>query len=208
MLTVLVANTKGGCGKTTIATGLASAFASGGFTTTLADVDRQKSSLDWSKRRPRDRPRVHAVDWSKSDGAMPAGTQRLVIDAPAALKIARVEALIKRADVIVLPVLPSAFDEAATARFLKKIDELKPIRKGKKDVAVVGNRLKPRTRAATRLDAFLADLGHAVVTRLRDSALYADAAEHGVGLFDLTAKRAEAPRSDWHPLIRFIEDVG
>jgi len=205
MLTVLVANTKGGCGKTTIATHLASAFAAGGLATALADVDRQRSSLGWLDRRPAEAAPIRGVDWAKDIGDPPKKTARLVIDAPAAMKIRQVEDLIRMADVIVLPVLPSAFDEAATAKFLGRIEELKPIRKSKTQVAVVGNRLRPRTRAAARLDVFLAGLGHDVAARLRDSALYTDMADQGLSLFDLSAKRAREVRADWTPLIRVIE---
>lgn len=205
MLTVLVANTKGGCGKTTIATHLASAFAAGGLATALADVDRQRSSLGWLDRRPDAAAPIRGIDWVKDIGSAPKKTDRLVIDAPAAMKIKQVEDLIRMADVIVLPVLPSAFDEGATAKFLGRIEELKPIRKSKTRVAVVGNRLRPRTRAAARLDAFLDALGHDVVARLRDSALYPDTADQGLSLFDLTAKRARDVREDWTPLIRVIE---
>ena len=206
-LTVLVANTKGGCGKTTIATNLAAAFAGAGLITTLADGDRQRSSLGWLKRRPKGAPAITGLDWGKEDGAVPKKTTRLVVDAPAAMRIKRAEALIKLADIIVLPVLPSPYDEAATARFLKRIEDLKPIRKSRTAVAVVGNRLRPRTRASARLDAFLDGVGHTVVTRLRDSALYAETAAKGVSLFDLTTRRAADARQDWAALLRAIEAV-
>src|SRR3982751_6218539 len=150
MLTILVANIKGGCGKTTIATNLAAAFAGGGHATLLADVDRQRSSLGWSERRPGSAAPLAGLDWSRDLGSAPKGTRRLVIDAPAALKTKQIEDLVRLPDIIVLPVLPSAFDEQATERFLGKLDELKPIARNKKAVAVVGNRLKPRTRAAER----------------------------------------------------------
>src|SRR3712207_2178522 len=109
MLTVLVANIKGGCGKTTIATHLAAAFATGGQTTLLADVDRQRSSLGWIDRRPASAALLTGLDWTKDLPAPPKGSGRLVIDAPAALKTKQIEELVKLADVIVLPVLPSAF---------------------------------------------------------------------------------------------------
>ncbi|MGK9167844.1 ParA family protein [Inquilinus limosus] len=208
MISVLVANTKGGCGKTTIATTLASAFAGQGRFTVLADVDRQHSSLDWAKRRPDVAPALAGLDWAKSEFAVPKDAERVVIDAPAALKMKDVEALVKMADVIVLPVLPSAFDEAATRRFLNRLEELKPIRKSRAAVAIVGNRMRVRTRAAAQLDAFLGGLGHSVVSRIRDSAAYTEAAAEGLSVFDLRGRRAEDLREDWTPLLRHIEEAG
>lgn len=205
MLTILVANIKGGCGKTTIATNLAAASACAGRATVLADVDRQRSSLGWLGRRPGTLPALVGLDWSKDIGDAPRGTQRLVIDAPAALKTRQIEDLVKMADVVVLPVLPGAFDEQATQRFLGKLEELKSIAKNRKAVAVVGNRLRARTRAADRLDQFLGGIGHRVVTRLRDSQIYADAAATGLSLFDMPGKRAAEHRGDWAPLLDYID---
>jgi chromosome partitioning protein len=207
MLTILVANIKGGCGKTTIATHLAAAFATGGQTTLLADVDRQRSSLGWIDRRPASAAILTGLDWTKDLATPPKGSGRLVIDAPAALKTKQIEELVKLADVIVLPVLPSAFDEQATRRFLDKLEELKPIAKHRKSVVVVGNRLRARTKSADRLDEFLDGIGHKVVTRIRDTQLYADVAATGLSLFDLTGKRVGDYRSDWQPLLEHIAAV-
>ena len=207
MLTILVANIKGGCGKTTIATHLAAAFATAGKTTVLADVDRQKSSLGWLERRPAGAAHLVGVDWTRDLDSVPKGVTRLVIDAPAALKTKQIEELVKLADLIVLPVLPSTFDELATRRFLDKLEELKPIAKNKKQVAVVGNRLRARTKSADRLDDFLGGVGHTVVTRLRDTQLYADVAATGLSLFDLNGKRVGDYRSDWDPLLEYIDQV-
>jgi chromosome partitioning protein len=204
MLTVLVANTKGGCGKTTVATQLAAAFASIGHAVTLADVDRQRSSLGWTGRRPSGRPAVAGLDWVKDLGK-PPGDGRLVIDAPAAMKMKQVEELVKLADLVLLPVLPSVFDEAATERFLARLDEVKRVRKSRTAVAVVGNRVRPNTLAARRLDDYLAGVGQRALARLRDSALYPDTAARGLSLFDLPAKRGVAAREDWAPLLEAIE---
>lgn len=207
MLAVLVANTKGGCGKTTIATHLAAAFATTGLATGLADADRQHGSLAWTARRPPDAAPIIGLDWAKDIDDPPRRLARLVIDAPAALKLGQVEDLVALADVLILPVLPSPFDEAATARFLERLEELKRIRKSRTAVAVVGNRMRPRTRAAGRLDTFLAGLGHRVVARLRDSALYPDSATAGLSLFDLGGKRAAETRADWAPLLQRIDQA-
>ena len=207
MRTILVANIKGGCGKTTIATHLAAACAGAGHSTVLAHVDRQRSALGWLARRPVDAPALVGLDWTKDFSNVPKGTQRLIIDAPAALKTRQIEELVKMVDIVILPVLPGAFDEQATQRFLGKLEELKSIARNRKAVAVVGNRLRARTRAADRLDQFLGGVGHRVVTRLRDSQIYADAAASGLSLFDLPGKRAAEHRADWDPLLTYIDRV-
>ena len=209
MFSVLVANIKGGCGKTTIATHLAAAFAKAGHVTLLADADRQRSSLGWLERRPATAAMIGGADWSREFDRLPRHTARLVIDAPAALKGKQIEELVRLCDVIIAPVLPGAFDEAATRRFLDKLEELKPIARNKKGVAVIGNRLRSRTRAAERLDLFLDGVGHKVVTRIRDSQFYPEAANSGLSLFDLKGKRIAETREDWQPLLEFMaESVG
>jgi len=201
MISILVANAKGGCGKSTIATNMAAAFACAGHRTALADADRQRSTLMWLKTRPKHAAPIHALDWRKETGKVPGTVERLVIDAGAGIASGRVRELLRRADIVVMPILPSAFDEAATQRFLKKVDELKPIRKGRKPVAVVGNRMRTGTLAARELDAFLDKQGHEVVARLADLALYAAAARQGLGIFDLAPSRRARAESDWQPLL-------
>jgi len=129
MFSVLVANVKGGCGKTTVATNLAAAFASAGKLTSLADVDRQRSSVGWVGRRPKVPPAITAIDWVKEIGDPPDGTDRLVIDSPAAMKVKQVEKLVRLADAIVIPVHPGTFDQLSTERFLGKLNDLKMIAK-------------------------------------------------------------------------------
>lgn len=192
MLSVLITNTKGGCGKTTVATSLAGAFAKAGLATVLADCDRQKASLGWSRRRPTGAPPIAAVDWSKDRGSVPKRTQRLVIDGPAGIRRRYVEELVRMADIVVLPVLPSVFDEMATRRFLSALEKLKPVRKGKRRVAVVGNRVRARTRAAATL---------------RDSQLYPAAALAGLSLFDMGTARAAGFAEDWRPLLSLVDRI-
>jgi chromosome partitioning protein len=205
MLSVLVANPKGGCGKSTLATNLAAAFANGGIKTAIADVDKQKSSLTWLKIRPQSAPKIGGLNWLKDEGGSIKGLQRLVIDVGAGITKSNVDTLLKAADLIVVPVLPSVFDESTTGAFLKKLDTLKPIRKGRKPVAIVGNRMRSNTRAAARLDSFLDDVGHPVITRLSDRSAYSEMASQGLSIFDRQKAYSELIAADWVPLIRFIE---
>ncbi|MGF1477258.1 MAG: division plane positioning ATPase MipZ [Geminicoccaceae bacterium] len=203
---ILVTNAKGGCGKTTTATHLAAALAHGGLRVALADCDRQKSSLRWLKTRNGHSPEIQGLDWTKAE-APPKRADRLVIDCPGALPFKRIEALISSSDVVVVPILPSIFDEDSTRRLLKRVSDLKPIRKGKKDVAIVANRLRPRTRATARLEAFLARLDYPVAAQVRDRAAYADLALEGLTGFDVPGRRTEAIRTEWLPLIHLIEGI-
>lgn len=204
VLSVLVGNIKGGCGKTTIATHLAAAASATGLRTTIGDCDRQRSSLNWLKRRGVTEHQIEGVDWSKSVGEIPAKTQCLIIDAPAAMRHKAVAELIDIADFVVVPVLPSAFDEDASAQFLSKLSEVKSVRKQKRTVVVVGNRIRAGTKSALGLDTFFAGLGFPVITRLRDSQVYPGLAAMGATVMDGGDRRARDHLPDWAPLLKLI----
>ena len=106
-----------------------------------------------------------------------------------------------------MPVMTSIFDENATRKFLILLDKLKPVRKGKRAVAVVGNRMRLRTKAAENLDGFLDDVGQHAVAALRDTQLYGSAAMLGQSIFDYNDKRALNFLQDWRPLLTFIDDT-
>jgi len=207
MQAILVVNSKGGCGKTTIATNLATAYAAGGFSVALADADTQKSSLNWGQRRAEDKTAIRILDWTKKVSKIPKGVDRLVIDAPAGLSVDRFKTLLRMADAVLLPVLPSAFDKVATKAFIKRIEAVKSIRKNRKPVGVIANTVRPRSRAHNNLMAFLSDIGHPPVVQIRYRALYPEVAESGLGVFDLTNKSSRDVQSDWTSLITFIETL-
>jgi chromosome partitioning protein len=204
MYSILIGNIKGGCGKTTIATHLAGACAGAGFVTALADCDRQRSSLNWLRRRGDRQPAVTGLDWAKDIGRPPHETQRLVIDAPAALRGKAFEELLDLADVVVVPVLPSAFDEDASARFVAKLSANKAVRKGRRLVAVVGNRLRPGTKAVADLDARFGELGYPLAARLRDSQFYAVLAAEGSTVLESPLRRARDHVAEWQPLLALL----
>ncbi len=201
---VAVINTKGGSGKTTLATHLAAHFARRGLVTGLADLDPQQSAGGWLERRPYTLPAISPVDLENQ--RPPKGMERLVVDAPAALKRKAVADVVEAADVLVIPVLPSIFDEDGTARFLKHLETMKTVRKGKRDICFVANRLKQRTRAAERLEAFLAGMPYPVMARLRDTQAYANLAIDGGSLFDSPLARLEDYRAEWRPLLDYLDN--
>lgn len=208
MISVLIANPKGGCGKTTIATNLASAFAAGGLTTALADTDRQRSSLDWLSGRPETAAPIKGLDWTKGIKKPPKGLSRLVIDSAASLRIKDVRELIRLCDAVIIPVLPSVFDLRATTNFLKNFTDLKPIRKSKKPFALVRNRCRRNSRAVKHLDEYMVGRDSTDVGWLSERALYNEVAWEGLGIFDLHNSVASSIQRDWIPIIRFIENEG
>jgi chromosome partitioning protein len=205
MLTVLVGNIKGGCGKTTLSTHIAASFAARGFATAIGDCDRQGSSLNWLRRRAPALPPISGLDWAKDVGSPPKGLERLVIDAPAAMHHKDVEDLIDISDIVVVPVLPGAFDEDATAHFLARLAKVKAVKKNKRTVAVVGNRLRPGTRASEHLDGFFGGLGFPVVARLRDSQIYPSLAALGSCVLEATDRRARSYAEEWLPLMELLD---
>jgi chromosome partitioning protein len=201
MISILVGNIKGGCGKTTIATHLAGACAAAGYVTALADCDRQKSSMAWLARRPDDQAPIHGLDWSKAVSDVPENVQRLVIDAPAAIRFKNVETLIEQADIVVVPVLPGIFDQDATSDFLGRLGEIKSVRKNKRSVFIVGNRVRNSTVASQHLETFFDNLGHPVIARIRDTQLYPAMAARGLTVFEDWSRRGREHAAEWAPLL-------
>jgi len=207
MRTVLIANRKGGVGKTMIAVTLASALANRGERVGLADADRQQSSRAWLGRRPADVPQIRALNWSKTKeiGEAPRKLDWLIIDAPGALKGARAEALISEAKAILTPVQPSVFDETSTSGFLEDIEHVKRVRKGKVGVHVIANRIRPRSRAADTLFSFLEDLGYDPLATLSERAVYGDFAAMGMSIFDRQTASLKPIKAQWKPILDTLQ---
>lgn len=200
MKSILVANPKGGSGKTTLATNLAGYLASLGRQVVLADLDRQQSSMGWLKRRPSQLPSIHGHGGARKVGQ----PDWLVIDSPAGLHGDKLNEAVKLADLVVVPVQPSAFDMAATGDFLRILREEKAVRKERSRVAMVGMRVDPRTRSAAELADFLLAAEFPVLTYLRDAQVYVQCAQEGNSLFDLPPSRAARDIEQWQPLLDWI----
>ncbi len=207
MRTILVANPKGGSGKTTLSTNLAGYFASCGKRVMLADLDRQQSSAGWLARRPAILPTIHG--WSGGDSRKAIAELRphwLIMDSPAGMHGDKLSNALKRAELVVVPVQPSAFDMAATQDFIDLLRAEKAVRKEKSYVAMIGMRVDARTRAADTLELFLDNAGFPVLTFLRDTQSYVQAAGDGVSLFDLSPGRVERDIEQWQPLLDWLKE--
>jgi chromosome partitioning protein len=202
---ILVANRKGGCGKTTVATQLAGALAASGYACCLADADRQRSSLGWLACRPPQVPTITALDWTKEIGKPPKGEGFLIVDTAAGLHGERAVEMVKLADLLILPMLPSAFDEHVTRRFLDRIKKLRRIASGRMRVGIVGNRIRGGRYRPGGFERLVAGLDTPVVARVRDSQLYVQSAATGATVFDGRSTRSRALQADWHPLLAFVE---
>jgi chromosome partitioning protein len=205
MRAILVANPKGGCGKTTLAVNLAGMLARRGRRTLLWDLDRQRSSFEWLALRPPELPPIERLDAEHGEGHVPRGDAWLVMDTPAGLHGKNLGYAIKPSHKVIVPIQPSLFDMAAAQDFLAVLAEEKAVRKQKTFVGIVAMRVDARTRAALTLETFLRQFDLPVVTFLRDTVLYANAALSGKSIFDLSASQVERDMAQWQPLIDWIE---
>ena len=203
MPVIVVANPKGGVGKSTLATQIAGFLASTGRAVSLGDLDRQQSSRQWLAVRPPHLPAIAPWEISRDAIARPAkGTTDAVIDTPAGLHGARLDAAMKVADRIVVPLQPSLFDMQATHAFLRELRAHK--RAGKVRVGLVGMRVKEHTIAQERFQEFVATLGFPLLATLRDTQNYVHLAAHGLTLFDVAPGKVERDLAQFAPIARWL----
>ena len=207
MRTVLVASSKGGAGKTTLATNLAAHFALDGKRTVLVDADRQHSATRWSEKRAGLASAVLPVDGTRKgwEKAVPADTQVLVIDAAAGAMGEDLEPYLERADAVVVPVNPSMIDLEATVGFLNSLAKNTRVRKGKLPVALVGNRLKPWTSASQQAMEQLKAWPYPLAAQLRDTQAYVLMVALGKSVFDYRSEQIRGHQEDWAPLLKCLK---
>jgi chromosome partitioning protein len=204
MRAILVANPKGGSGKTTVATNLAAGLATAQERVYLWDIDRQKSALTWLSIRPDHLPRVARLDGGDPKDRDSTDRSWVVIDTPAGLHGKNLEHALRLADKVIIPVQPSVFDMAATRDFLDALLSGQVHHGRRLTAGVVGVRVDPRTRAAATLEAFLKQYDLPILAYLRDTVLYTNAAFLGQSVFDLPRYLAERDAEQWKPVIDWV----
>ncbi|MFZ2295952.1 MAG: ParA family protein [Polaromonas sp.] len=203
MPVVVIANPKGGVGKTTLATNVAGYFSSRGHGAMLGDADRQQSSRLWLGLRP---PSARPIaSWELTHDLMvkpPKGTTHVVLDTPGGLHGGRLKEVVRLADKLIVPLQPSVFDIFATRAFLDQLAEQRHA--GKLQVGIVGMRVDARTIAADRLREFVESLGLPVLGYLRDTQNYIHLAARGLTLFDVAPGRVEKDLEQWQGICEWL----
>lgn len=203
MPVIVVANPKGGVGKSTVATNLAGAFARAGHAVMLGDVDRQQSARQWLALRPPTLPEIRGWDLAHDEVVRPPkGTTHVVLDTPAGLHGKRLDDMMKIADRVIVPLQPSLFDIQASHAFVRELAANR--RSSKVHVGVVGMRVREGTIATEHLHEFLDALGVPVLGMLRDTQLYVQLAARGATLWDIAPSRAERDLEQWQAILDWI----
>jgi len=203
---IMVMNAKGGCGKSTLATNLASFYANAGWDVALADYDPQRSSLDWLDRRPEDRAKIVGVAGFE-DGLrrVPRSADIVIIDAPARSHGAELTNLVKHAETIIVPVLPSTIDMQASDRFIAELKAVSKIERKEAKIGVVANRVREYTLIFEELDSYLSRLRVPYIASLREAQNYVRAYTRGLGIDELPEYLAWPDWEQWDPLIKWID---
>ncbi|MBC7939607.1 MAG: ParA family protein [Chitinophagaceae bacterium] len=203
MPVIVVANPKGGVGKSTLATNIAGCLAAAGHAVMLGDVDRQQSSRQWLALRPPQLPPIRAWDVTADDLVRPPkGTTHVVLDTPAGLHGKRLDAVMRIADKVLVPLQPSLFDIQATHSFVRTLREHR--RADDVSLGLIGMRVREQTKAGEQLHQYLDTLPVPVVAWLRDTQNYVQLAARGLTLWDVAPSRVERDLQQWQPLLKWL----
>lgn len=214
MRRIVVLNSKGGCGKTTVATNLASRYARRGYETMLLDFDPQAAAAFWLKSRGDELPQVFGMAAAEDPSTavarawqmrIPPQIQCVVMDSPAGVRIPDMLPQLRQADAVVVPILPSPIDMHATAAFIQDLLLLGKLRSHGTRLGIVANRLRRNTLALGKLEKFLRRLDIPVIARLRDSQRYLQAVEGGYGVHEMPGAGAYGDRMVWDSVVDWLE---
>jgi chromosome partitioning protein len=211
---IVVINSKGGCGKTTVSTNLASYYAANGYPCALFDYDPQDSATRWLNQRPAYLAKIHGVaaahppegNFTRSfQMRVPPETQRIVLDTPASMKRMDLVEVLRDASAVIIPILPSFIDCRVTSAFLRDLGTEMRLHAPGAPIAIVANRVRRNARAFHMLLGFLNEEGRPPVACLRDSQCYVQAAAEGMGIHELKASLTREDRCQWQSLIDWLE---
>ena len=207
MQTILCMNAKGGCGKTTMATNLATWYADIGDQVAIVDLDPQRSSLDWLEARDDydGIPAISGIDAVNGDARPERGTDVAFLDAPAGTYGSELTPLLRRADTLLVPVLPSPIDMRAATRFIEDLLHSGRVSRGQTRIALIANRVREQTRIYRALEDFLGRFDIPLLTHLRESQNYIRAAETGLGIFELAPSQVAEDVVQWDPVIAWLD---
>jgi chromosome partitioning protein len=203
---IMVMNSKGGCGKSTLATSLAGLYASEGFETALVDFDPQRSSLDWLAIRPEEHPKITGVA-GYEDGlrSVPRTADYVIIDAPARTHAKELNELVRRAETILVPVLPSPIDMKASEVFIRELLNVGKVARKQAKIGVVANRVREYTLIFEELDAALKHLDVPYLGHLREAQNYIRAYQRGLSVFELPQYLAWPDWEQWEPVLEWLD---
>ena len=203
---IMVLNAKGGWGKSTLATNIAAYFANEGANVALADYDPQRSSLDWLERRPDDRPSIAGVA-AFEDGLrhVPRTVDIVVSDAPARSHGKELTDLVRHAETIVVPVLPSTIDMQATTGFLQELQKVGKIDRKQAKIGAIANRVRDNTLIWDELDEYLTKARVPYIAALREAMNYVRAYSRGLGIHELPEYLAWPDWDEWDPLASWLK---
>ena len=210
MHSILVLNSKGGCGKSTLATNIAGYFAQLGKRVALADCDPQGSSKDWLAIRPSSATEIHDASIRGGKLHVPRNTDVIIIDTPAATHGQRLANYVRLGQTMVIPLMPSPIDIRAAEHFIDELYSLRKLIKRKIKLATVANRVREDTLAAAKLDYYLDKMklpsGQKLpyMTVLRSSQNYIKAADKGLSIFEFAPAKTLYDREQWQPLLRWL----
>jgi chromosome partitioning protein len=206
MRSIMVLNSKGGSGKSTVATNLASYYATQGNKVILVDLDPQASSLDWLSARPSGRSSISGINGALGQYRVPRNADYVIYDTPAAVQGAELSALLRRAQSIIIPVLPSPIDMRAATPFVQKVLDNNRVARKEARVALIANRCRENYNIYHQLDSYLRKVRKApFISVLRETQNYVRAAERGLGVFELPPYTVRKDLDQWDPIIRWLK---